>query len=103
MSITQTPIRILRNSEKLEPLTLDGETFQPPTLAQVSNRLKVMSGLNPVNYKTETRGNIRLTIMDKEYIVRTTFNDESDDLCRIEFVETGWEQNNSVDHISGSR
>ena len=102
MSITQTPIRVLRKSEQLEPLTLDGETFQPPTLTQITNRLKVMSSLNPVHYKAETRGNIRLTVTGKEYIVRTTFNDEIDDLCRIEFVETGWEQNTNLEPISGS-
>jgi hypothetical protein len=102
MSITQTSIRVLRKSEPIEPLTLNGETFQPPELLQITNRLKVMSSLNPVHYKTETRGNIRLTVTGKEYIVRTTFNDEIDDLCRIEFVETGWEQNTNLEPISGS-
>jgi hypothetical protein len=102
MSITQTPIHVLRKSEQLEPLTLDGETFQPPTLTQITNRLKVMSSLNPVHYKAETRGKIRLTVTGKEYILHTTFNDEIDDLCRIEFIDGDWEQNTSLNPTEGS-
>jgi hypothetical protein len=103
MSESHEAVRILRKSEQLTPAQHNGEELQPPTLTQLTNRFKVMSGLDPVHYQKEVRGQIQLSISSKQYLIRTTFNDEIDELCRIEFIDPDWEQNNNLDHISGSR
>jgi hypothetical protein len=103
MSVSHTTSRVLRTSESLEPLQCNEETLAPPPLQQLTNRFKVMSGLNPVHYKNEVQGKIHLSISSKQYTVCTTFNDEIDEVCKIEFIEPNEEQNNPSHHTTGSR
>jgi hypothetical protein len=90
---TQHPVRVLRGDEPLSPVPVEGGALEPPPLAQVLNRLKIMSGLNPVHCAAETEGRIRLRISGEEFSLRTTFNDDAEKRCRIEFLNTDWEQN----------
>ena len=93
------PVRILRADEPLAQVTIESGTLEAPPLAQVLNRLKIMSGLNPVHYSAEAEGQIQLSIGGDEFSVRTTFSDATEERCRIEFVNTDWEQNNTSEHI----
>jgi hypothetical protein len=87
MSVTNTPLRVLRQCTPLDRVEHFGEELYPPALQQVTNRLKVMSGLDPVHYKFDVSGQIQLNIAGKAYMVRTTLNDEIEELCKIEFID----------------
>ena len=50
-----------------------------PPFSAISNRLKIMSGLNPMSYKTPVSGTIDLRAGGEDYTVATEFDDTLDD------------------------
>ena len=97
MCKAHAPVRILHSGEALSPVSLGGCTIEPPSLATVLNRLKVMSGLNPVHFDSEVHGKIQLRIGSQDFLLRTTFNDDAEEQCKIEFLNTDWEQNKPLE------
>jgi len=58
------------------------------TFAEIIDRIKLMCGLDPVRYKDEKEGSVVIRICDKDYTVRTTFNDTAtDQSCRIQWIK----------------
>jgi hypothetical protein len=97
MRKAHAPVRVLHSGEALSPVSVEGCTIEPPSLATVLNRLKVMSGLNPVHFDSQVHGEVQLHIGSQEFLLRTTFNDEAKEQCKIEFLNTDWEQNKTLE------
>lgn len=80
---------VLRSTEPLEPIPLkEGGNLEPPEFNLVLNRFKVMSGHVPMHYAKDTEGKIKLYIRGERFDIKTIFNDDSENLCRIELIET---------------
>ena len=82
----------LRASERL-PVPA-GERANVPVFALVMNRLKVLSGLDPIVYPQAITGKFDFTVRDRTVRIATTFDDgQRDPWCRVAVadgsVETG--------------
>ena len=61
----------------------------PPPFKVISNRLKVMSMLTPMQHKTPVNGTIELRADDEEFYMDTLFDDTDDDpFCSITISKT---------------
>ncbi len=76
---------VFRKSEPLAPVDGAGCEY-----AHFVNRLKLMSGLNPVTYPERLYGHFELKIGGKLHIARTWFDDASDEpMCSVTIEEMG--------------
>jgi hypothetical protein len=72
----------LRASQKLP--SLPGRGSAPPPFAQVINRLKVLSGLDPIMYQKVVSGGFEHRMRDHSCRITATFSDSgSDPWCRV--------------------
>lgn len=64
--------------------TLVGANEEVPTFSVVVNRLKFLSGLDPVNYPRPVRGSFRHVMRGRAWQIMTEFNDGGEaPSCRI--------------------
>ena len=86
--------RVLRTSEPLTAITILGNTVAPPPLDVVVNRLKVMTGLNPVIYPTQVEGSLIVWVKGEDHTFTCQFDDNSDNRCMITMKPQGDAQQN---------
>jgi hypothetical protein len=82
-----TDTQILREAESLPSLAGELGAVSPPPLDRLLNRLKVLSGLNPVTYPAPVEGSIPLCIGGEMFRAKTFFDDASNDRCRISMTK----------------
>jgi hypothetical protein len=64
--------------------SVSGYKDAPPPFGQVVNRLKVLSGLDPLPYRKVVSGGFEHTVRDHSFRIATTFNDGGNDAwCRV--------------------
>ena len=80
---------ILKKSEGIPPIHLEDELPEGELdFNKIINRLKVMSGLDPVIFKKLYEGNIPMCIYGIWYNAKTTFIDsDNDSKCEITIFE----------------
>ena len=65
----------------------------PPEFQKLVNRLKIMSGLNPVQSPTPISGSFDLSLGDNSFTVTIHFEDKTEDpFCTIELERKGSQQ-----------
>jgi len=63
---------------------------EPPEFAPVANRLKIMSGLNPVKYQEPVDGTVDLTFGGEPYALNIHFEDQSTEpFCVVTIEQMG--------------
>ena len=81
--------KVLKRSEPLPLLSARGEKFKAPAFHGLIDRLKFMSGLNPVTYPAPVSGTTTLIISHVQCEVCCRFDDDSDECCRMELKRKG--------------
>ena len=67
-----------------------GDPTKPPEFGPFVNRLKVMSGLDPVKNQDPLERKFKLIVAGQPYILTTHFEDNaSDPFCRVEIQKDG--------------
>jgi len=85
MVLKESTVPILQYKQKLP--------VDPPDFDPILNRLKIMSGLNPVKYPEPVDGTMSLTIGGTPYNVTTHFEDrDPEPFCTITLEQEGSQQ-----------
>ena len=85
MVLKESSMPILQHKQKLP--------VDPPDFDPIVNRLKIMSGLNPVKYREPVDGTTSLTVAGTPYKVTTRFEDhDPEPFCTITLEEEGSQQ-----------
>jgi len=81
MCRTNTHTRTFKQSEPLPELPPwpDGDPIGGADFTHAVNRLKIMSGLNPVTYQDAVDGKFSLKALGKDWQAQTHFEDTADD------------------------